>query len=749
MRVKKYLYIVLIATTFASFSQTTKEGDVKVGLVLSGGGAKGLAHIGALKKIEAAGIHIDYIGGSSMGAIIGSLYASGYNARQLDSIFKILDFETLIRDEVPRNAKTFFEKDESEKYALSLPFDNFKLSIPSGISKGQNVYNLLSKLLFHVKDVKDFNRLPIPFFCIATNVETGEEVIFDKGYLPRAVSASSALPSLFSPVSIDGVLYIDGGVVNNYPIDEVKAMGADIIIGVDVQDTLRTREKLKSAVDVMVQINNYRTINDMKRKQAETDVYINPEIDDFSVVSFEEGRKIIEAGEIAADRAKGQLKQVASHQKKQADKETINAKNSLYIKGVDVIGLDRYSRAYVMGKLKLKTPAQIEYEKFNKGVNNLSATGNFDSIDYKIISDPDNKDEYYLQFNLKESASKTLFRLGIHYDNLYRTGVLTNITRKRLLTENDVASLDLIIGQNLRYNFDYYVDKGYYWSLGFNSSFTSFTEGVSTNFLLSGDEDLAAQGTQINSLDLRYDDFSNQFFVQTLFKRNLLIRIGAEHKWLRSLSETIGVDEDNLPRTIFENTSYGGVYGTAKYDTFDDSFFPTKGFYFEGNFNWYLLARGRNEEFEPFSIAKAKLAYAFSFSDKWSGSFSSEGGFKIGDRNTRSLDFFLGGYGYRPLNNLVPFYGLEALSLRGDTYLKSTLTLDYEFIKKNHLTVSSNISNIGDQLFDTGEWIDGIDHSGYAIGYGMETFFGPIEVKYSHSPELDSNEWYVNVGFRF
>ncbi|MEL6810041.1 MAG: patatin-like phospholipase family protein, partial [Bacteroidota bacterium] len=438
---KKTCFLLLLFTFSVSFSQTSEKEDLKVGLVLSGGGAKGLAHIGALKVLEDAGVQVDYIGGTSMGAIIGSLYASGYRAQQLDSIFNVLDFETLIQDEVPRGAKTFYERDDSEKYAVTLPFDNFKLSVPSGISKGQNVYNLLSKLMMHVKDVDDFSELPIPFFCVATNVENGAEVILDKGYLPRAVTASGALPSLFAPVTINDTIYVDGGVVNNYPVEELRRRGADIVIGVDVQDDLRDREKLKSALDVMVQINNYRTIKEMVDKKEQTDIYINPEIGDFTVVSFTEGRQIIKAGEDAAQDLFAALENVA---RGQGDREPVevnfNSRESIYIKEVGISGNEDYTRSYVLGKLKLKTPSEISYQDFNEGVNNLSATGNYDGIDYKLIEDPDNNEEYSLQFQLKESDARTLLRLGVHYDDLYRTAALVNITRKRLFTNNDVAS---------------------------------------------------------------------------------------------------------------------------------------------------------------------------------------------------------------------------------------------------------------------------------------------------------------------
>jgi NTE family protein len=225
--------------------------------------------------------------------------------------------------------------------------------------------------------------------------------------------------------------------------------------------------------------------------------------------------------------------------------------------------------------------------------------------------------------------------------------------------------------------------------------------------------------------------------------------LGAEHKWLRLLTNTFGVDEDDLPRTIFENTNYFSGYGVLKYDTFDNKFFPKDGLYFEGDFHWYLFDDGRGDTFDPFSIVKAHFAYAHAISPNFSMVVSSGGGFRLGDRGTNALDFFVGGYGFKPLNNILPFYGYDAFSLRGDTYLSSSLTFDYEIFKNNHINIAANIANVGDKLFERGEWIDRIDYSGFALGYGMETFFGPIELKYSYSPERKTDEWHVNVGFRF
>jgi NTE family protein len=755
--VKNYLLIILLFVSSFVFSQTQdsekKTNDVKVGLVLSGGGAKGLAHIGVLKVIEEAGVRIDYIGGTSMGAIVGALYASGYSAHQLDSIFKAIDFSMLIQDEIPRRAKTFYERDDSEKYALTLPFDKFEVSFPKGISKGQNLYNLLSKLTSHVGEIDDFNELPIPFFCIATNIESGKEVTLNSGYLAKAITASGAIPTLFSPVQINDSIYVDGGVSNNYPVDKVRKLGADYIIGVDVQDTLKTKEKLNTAFDVFVQISNFNTVEGMIEKRKNTDLYIHPNIDDYNLVSFAEGREIIDSGIKEATNFKEQLEalairqsssEITSERKKGID-ISFETNEALLIKKVEIEGNKNYSRSYILGKLKLKTPAITSYQEFNEGVNNLSATGNFQGINYRFIHDDEGA--ITVRFNVIESDSKMLLRIAAHYDDLYKSAALVNITRKRVFTNNDVASFDFIIGDNIRYNFNYYIDKGFYWSLGLNSSLNTFDKNVDVEFLFP--EGLPLLNSQINEINLNYSDLTNQVFVQTLFKRSYLVRLGVEHKWLKYHSNTIGLDEDNIPRTVFENNNYISTYGTLKFDTFDNKFFPKKGFIFESDFHLYLFTLDKDIDVKEFSIAKAKVGFAKTFFKKLTALISAEGGVKIGGSTNNSFDFFVGGYGFKEINNILSLYGYEALSFRGDTFLKSTLTLDYEVIKKGHINFAANIANIGDRLFSTKDWIDSVDYTGYAVGLGLETFIGPIEIKYSFSPELDEGEWYITAGFRF
>ncbi|WP_241507205.1 patatin-like phospholipase family protein [Aquimarina sediminis] len=718
--------------------------DVKVGLVLSGGGAKGLAHIGALKVIEESGVRIDYIGGTSMGAIVGALYASGYRASELDSIFRTVDFNAFIQDELPRNAKTFYEREDSEKYAISLPFDKFKIDLPKGLSKGQNFYNQFSRYAAHVSEIRDFNDLPIPFFCMSTNIETGEQVLLDKGYLPEAVAASGALPSVFSPVELNGILMTDGGVANNYPVKEIREKGAEIVIGVDVQDSLMSKSQLNSVTDIMLQISNFRTYNAMKDKVSETDVYIKPSITDFSVISFDQADQIITNGEKAAFANYEKLKEIAMRQKKHPKKAPIvKDSEQIFINSIVISGNKRYTRAYIKGKLKLKTPKLTTYQKLNEGINNLSATGNFDRVNYKLIDKNKGKE---LVLSVKESENKMLLRFALHYDDLYQTAALVNVTRKSLFIENDVLSADVALGDNIRYDIDYYVDKGFYWSTGLKVRYTNFRKAIDYDFIQRFGE---FPDININTIDVEYSDFNGQAYAETLIQQNFSVGLGAEYKRLTIISETFGEDENQIPRTVFDDSDYWSAFGYIKLDTYDNKYFPKQGFLFEGDLHTYLLSSDFTNDFNEFSIAKAKLGYATPLIKDLSMNIGFEAGTKIGDASLSSLDFLLGGFGARTINNFIPFYGYDFLGITGESFAKGVVSLDYEVFKKNHINASANFANVGDKLFSTGDWFEDPEFSGYALGYGLDTFAGPVQVKYTYSPELDESSWFFSIGFWF
>ncbi len=737
---KKILLLFFVfSVAFLSSQEVDEKKDIKVGLVLSGGGAKGFAHIAVLKVLEEAGVRIDYIGGTSMGAIVGGLYAAGYNATQLDSIINKIDFDKILTDQTPRKAKPFYEKESGENYALMLPIVNKRVGIPKAISEGQNVLNLLTRLTQHVNNINDFNKLPIPFVCIATDLETGKQVILDKGFLPEAMKASGSFPTLLAPVEIDGKILSDGGIVNNFPVDEVKAMGADIIIGVDIQSRLKDKNELNSAVKILNQIVGFQMYKSLESKYEKVDLLIKPDLKDFNVVSFDRINEIMEKGEIVSREKMKQLKAIAKRQtKSNSYKITIAQNKKISINKIEIEGNNNYTRAYILGKLNLKKRDTTSYLGLIESIDNLSATGNFENIRYNIINE---KEGCTVKLRLEEHGASNYLKLGAHYDDLYKTGILLNITSKHLLYKNDVISADVILGDNIRYNFNYFIDNGFYTSIGIKSRFNSFNTNVKF------DE------ANVNKINLEYEDLTNQIYFQTVFNRKFAIGMGGEHKRLKVFTETISSLENNVStndenRLYFDKSNYYNLIAYIKIDTYDKKYFQREGVYLDVDFRWYLGSSDFNNDFETFSQLKGKLAFAHTFFNKVTAHFKSEGGITIGENENRVLDFNVGGYGQNFINTLIPFLGYDFAELNSNAFLKSALTLRYEFLPKNYFSATANYARVERDLFNGGKIFENTK-SGYMLGYGLDTFLGPVEINYTWSPDHNEKYWYFNVGYWF
>ncbi|MCD6544890.1 MAG: patatin-like phospholipase family protein [Flavobacteriaceae bacterium] len=737
---KKYLLIILIFNFHFVFSQhsLSQNDDVKVGLVLSGGGAKGFAHVGVLKVLEEAGIRVDYIAGTSMGSVIGGLYAAGYNARELDSILVKYDLSSLIKDELPRNSYSFYQKKNEGKYALSLPIDKWKIGLPS-VSKGQNVYNLISQLTEHVHEIEDFSKLPIPFFCIATNLETGEEVILDKGSLSEAIRASGSFPGLLTPVKIDDKVLIDGGIVNNYPVEELKAKGVDYIIGVNVMGKLLQEEKLKSMPLILGQIAGFQVYKNIKEKSKLTDIYIKPDISEFNNFSFDRVNDIILVGEMAAREQFDKIKEIAAKQKKQKHHTAIysfDLNNDFVIKEIVINGNINYTDNYCLDKLKLKKGIVTSQEIFLEGINTLTATGNFESIIYKFIPV---EGGMKLEFNLIENTVSTFLKIGAHYDALYKTGILVNLTKKHSFFKNDFLSADFVFGDNLRYNIDYFLDNGFNWSFGLNTRYNSFTHDIT----LALDEDVPEFAIKT---PIHYNDFTTQFFVQTTFNNNMAFRVGVEDKNLKAFIEQIV--EDQTEKVFLDNSNYLNVFAKVRYDSYNTQFSPKKGFYFDATYRFYLFSSDYFESFNPFSQLSGKIGYAYTVFDKLTLQYIAQAGTTIGSNGNEIHDYHLGGYNENFINTFESFYGYDIAELNSPSFLKSAIILRYELFKNNYVSFIGNYGRLNSDLWNGGSIFEDTV-SGYAFGYTWDTFIGPIELKYSWSPDTVEHYWYFNLGFWF
>ncbi|MDO4881293.1 MAG: patatin-like phospholipase family protein [Capnocytophaga sp.] len=741
-RIFLLFFISLFGVSFAQKKYNSladlKGKNIKVGLVLSGGGAKGLAHIAVLEAIEKAGVRINYIGGTSMGAIVGGLYASGYSAHQLDSIFRTVDFEELIQDNVPRSAQNFYEKANRDRYMVSLTLQNGKLMLPSAISKGNNLYNFLRKLTYPTRHIEDFSKFPIPFLCVATDVETGQQVVLEHGDLAQSIMASGAFPTLFSPMDIDGKWLTDGGILNNYPVDEVRAKGMDVIIGVDVQAPLKNRAELQSADKVLMQITSYKIANDMEEKKEKTDIYIKPNMEGYNVISFEEGFAIIDSGRVAVKNKISDLEYLAHHQKKK-DKEQIQIKDSLYVSAISFTGNNHYTDQYLRGKLGFQWGKKISFDDLNIGVQNILATQNFKSVKYHICPTPSGEELY---FNLQEAPQQTWVKLSLHYDNLYKTAALVNISKSNFLQKDDLFSFDFIVGDNIRYKLDYYVDKGFYTSYGFRSKYDRFRRDITFGDYLSPTHtEYWDRGDTSVELDTKIANLVNQVYIQSIFDQKFLVGVGLEHHNIIAKTKT--------EQTTTENTHFYSPYAYIRFDSLNDRMLPTSGAYFDVSSNWYLFSGGIQEKFEQFVQTKIDFGGAWHFTPKVSAKAMASLGFVIGNPNTNSLKFVLGGYGYNMPSNYISFVGYDYLSFGSYEYWKLATTINYRFYKKNYLDVIVNFANAQKDIFKTNQWISFPKYSGYGIGITSQTFLGNLSVKATYSPETDRVLWLFSIGYWF
>ncbi|WP_435260890.1 patatin-like phospholipase family protein [Tenacibaculum sp. nBUS_03] len=732
---RKLLFLLIIPTFLFAQRQP------KIGLVLSGGGAKGFAHVGVLKQLEKSGVQVDYIGGTSMGAIVGGLYSAGYSANQIEKIIEGADFMSLLQDKVSRNNKPFFMKQHGEKYAISLPIKKGGVGLPLGLSKGQNVLNFLTELLAPVDDVNDFSELPIPFYCIATNIETGKEVIIEKGSLPLALRASGAFPSLLNPVDIDGKLLVDGGVVNNFPVDIMKTKNMDLIIGVNVQGELLKRKELESVASILLQIINFQMYERADEQVKLLDICLKPNILEYSVISFDKKQEILKEGIRVAKPYKVVFDSIAKLQKVKKRRPQLKLSNDkILVDRIVIKGNNNYTNNYILGKLQLKQGDSVSYNDISKKISSLTATKNFERIDYHFEKSFHGKK---LELKVKEDNIKSFLQFGLHYDLLYKSAVLINYSHKKLLKQNDEFSFDVGIGDRIRYDLNYFIDNGFLPSYGFSSRYNSFKGAFLFN------------DGFINRINIRYIDFTNAFYLQTTVDRKFAFGIGLENKKIKITSETILTNDKE---TVFDNSNYINAFTFLKLDTYNKKMFPTSGLYADVGFKWFIWS-DRNKRidqnqvvlgdgYSQFSQLSGTLGFAKTFYDKLTFQYTSEAGYTLGNVASGIFDFNLGGYNKNYINNFKSFYGYDIGALSNQSFLKSEFNFRYSVFDKHYATFIANYARVENDIFADGQLFKNTK-SGYALGYSVETLLGPLEIKYSWSPDHKEKYWLFNLGFWF
>jgi len=362
----------------------------KVGLVLSGGAARGLAHVGVLKALEEQGIHVDAIAGTSMGAVIGGLYASGYKIDELEKLALGIDWQEALSDEPAREDIPFRRKQDDRDFLVKqkLSFrDDGSLGLPLGVIQGQNLSLLLESLLAHSSDIRDFDKLPVPFRAVATDIVSGEKVVFRKGHLPQVIRASMSIPAVFAPVEINGQLLVDGGMVDNIPVDVAREMGVDRLIVVDIGTPLRGRKQLNTVFDILNQSITLMTRSNSEVQLASLkpdDILIQPSLASFGVTDFGRSQDIINAGYRATQILDKRLASLRTPLDTQLDNARSPEERTPVITAIKIENDSKIDDAVIRYYIRQPVGEPLDLGRLQRDMGTLYGLDYFEQVQYRV-----------------------------------------------------------------------------------------------------------------------------------------------------------------------------------------------------------------------------------------------------------------------------------------------------------------------------------------------------------------------------
>ncbi len=748
----KYLFLfIFFLWPFSGITLSQNETDKSppvVGLTLSGGGAKGLAHVGVLHIIDSLGIKIDYVTGTSMGSIVGGMYASGYTASELEEIALTLDWPSLFSGRSNLRYTHPGKRQDFGRYIVELPIENWSIKFPSGAIEGQQMWNVLSEIFFNVRNINDFNDLPIPFACVATDVVTGDAVILNSGDIVAAIRASIYIPSVFTTIEIDNRQLVDGGVVMNFPVVVAKDMGADFIIGVNVSRGAIVNDNLKTPLEIIYQMGTYLDARNFKKNRELTDIYLEPDLEEYSVASFADVKEIIERGKQIARKNIDQLlelKEISTDRIPAAQFTSIPGDQEIVIDSIRFEGLDNVRSWFIRNSLAFTKGDTVNTLQLNSSINRLFATGYFNRITYNLLPAED-ESKSVLIYNFDENPFGSL-ALAIHYSSFTGVGLIGNLTTKKLFYYNLRGYVKALLGEKpaIKGGVDLFTsDRQNNW---FNiESFANYIE-----FPVYEDFDITGEYRQ------------NYFRAEASFNRltgsNSYFSSGIGY-YYQSLSPIIRSDY-----FVRGNNQSNEIFARWFFNSLDRQAFPRSGVkvnlsstYF---FNQKPSLRFTNPDGEvtsDLSDAGIEMSNYLQFSLNWqswiqiNSRMSSFNQLQVAYNYQYEQSFInmfnLGGT-YPFLKNQIVFAGLNEYEILSESVLVGTMGWQYNIWDEFMLTpvVNGALYN-----FDIGEIYE-ISGDNFILGTGLKIGYfsavGPLEVTFSYSPQTQKVLAYINLGWTF
>lgn len=716
-----------------SGQQTKAKKPVKVGLVLSGGGAKGLAHIGVLKVLERHNIRVDVVTGTSMGSIVGGLYAVGYSGKELEAIVKVLPWTEILSDQQIFRNQTLRSKENEGRYIYSLPLEKGKIQLPDGLVAGQRLNSLLKELTLTYHGLQDFTTFPIPYANVATRLSDGMPVTHFDGDLVQTMRASAAIPSVFRPVNIDGVKYIDGGIVRNLPAIDALYLNADFIIGSDVTTTLKSDEELKNFLQILNQTVGFAMDRSNEQQKHLLDIHITPEVEDYSINDYQQAANLIRLGEMAAERMIPKILAAADtldliRQKSQNNhfdhlKEVQNTIFALH--EIKINGLKNVSERLVRSELNISPGIALTHNDIRTAVERVYSSGYFEFVDYRL-------EEGFLGTTLVidiEERTSDIFRFALRFDSFNRASILLNTTFYNFLTNGSFTGIDLRLGKDIMVSTDYMV-------------YTPFRPRIALNFkMMATQANIAEYINNRIEEELQVNTVRSSLQLGSLISNTGYIGFGAA-------MELFNLDPSEFsPRTDREAEVLSYVFGEAKYNNLDAPIFPSRGILLNHK---TILAQdnlGFSESSFRMHISEFSAQTRIIHRNVSVG-INAHQAFSQGQEIPPHYLVYLGGANtstiFEPFNILFP--GFRPQRFSGTHTETLALHTQWEFFRNRYLQLhwQAGHAGFGDyQPLQT----QNFKYAG-GLTFGAETPFGPLQLSFA-GPNFSDLRIELNLGFRF
>ena len=751
-----------------------RERRPTLALVLSGGGAKGAATVGALKYLEQYKLPVDLVVGTSIGGLIGGVYAMGYSPEFLDSLMLNLDWDRTMSDRVDWEYIPYGRRKYKEQFALSFPFyysvkdfqNQFKediryanpsdgrlhlaaddgdadgmvrkslmSSLPSGFIFGQNVQYLISSLTPGYADSTDFLHLPVPFACVATDVVSGRAKVWHNGNLNTAMRSTMSIPGLFSPVRTRGMVLVDGGMRNNFPVDLARELGADIVIGVDLSDSKSGYEDIHNIADILWRGIDMFAEDSFERNIQNVDIRIKPDLTGYGMLSF--NRQAIDTMLIRGYKAAQEKEEEISAVRRWLGQDTLRlagpkavdlSRHRVLIDSVEVLGVSGKEADYVRAKLKVHAGDRVSRAEVEDALNTIFGKGSYEYVSYDMLGA---EEPFRLRVNCKRGP-KHLLGVGFRLDTEDLVSLLLNVGLNTTAMRGSSLDMTARVGANpyLDLHYAYETPQWPTFNLRADLRWTDHN-----NFLMGE-----------NRFNVAYLSTTQEMYASNMEWSNFDVKGGLQNMYY-SIAHLLASDViGDYDRSLWK-MDYPGVFVDGTAYTLDNGYFPRQGF--SAHLRYDLVSRVFDGPDYPgfFAVASGSGLMPVPIGRRFT--LTLMGGFRFifGDDIPIPFANVLGGeMAGRYVDHQLPFIGINNAAFRRNNLAVLRADLRYEIFRNNYLTAAFNYSRdfYSFRQFDTGE-----DLYGAGLGYAYDTIVGPFKAIVHWSSMTRKVGAYLSLGFDF